>query len=212
MGIISDLLGTFSTYFRVGKSGFRLTNAAGTCNVENAGGTAKAPLGAHTVNLHGANATYKVSLTAPSGLGEDVDFVMPDNDGSPGQVVVTDGSGNLSFADGISNGELCQEESFTQGASSPVTIFTPPVNAVISCVQIEISVAAAGGTPTVSVGISGDADRDMDEDHSDLLTAGIYEVSPMTAVGESPGAVILTISADGQTFTGKVRVWYVVPA
>lgn len=212
MSIIADLLGTFSAYFRVGKSGFRLSNSSGTCNVENAGGTAKAPLGAHTVNLHGANATYKVTVTAPSGLGGDVDLVLPDSDGSPGQVMVTDGSGNLSFTDGISNGELCQEESFTQASSSPVTIFTPPDNAVITRVQIEVSVAAAGGTPTVSVGISGDEDRDMDEDHSDVLTAAIYEVSPMTAIGESAAAIILTIVADGQTFTGKVRVWYVVPA
>lgn len=212
MGIIGDLLGTFSDYLKIGKGGVRLTNASGVLNVENAGGTAKVSAGVHTINLHGANATYKATLTAASGLGADVDFVLPDNDGSNGQVIVTDGSGNLSFADSTVNGELVQEESFTEATSSPATIFTPPANAVITRVQIEISAAGAGSSPLASVGISGDEDRDMDEDHSDLLTVGVYEVTPMTAVGGSPAAVILTLTPDSQSFTGKVRVWYAVPA
>jgi hypothetical protein len=212
MGIISDFIGTFSNYLKVGKGGIRLTNSSGVCNIENANGTAKANLGAHTINLHGSNASFKTTLTSASGLSSDVNLVLPSSDGSPGQVFVTDGDGNISFADAVSNGEMCQEEAFTQATSSPVTIFTPPANAVITMVQIEVSSAATAGTPTVSVGISGDTDRDMDEEYSDLLAVGVYEASPLTYVGATPAAIILTILPDSQTFSGKVRVWYVVPA
>lgn len=209
---LSDLIGTMAAYFRVGGgSGFRLSNSSGTCNVENAGGTSKAPLGTHTLNLHGSNATNKISITAPAGLGGDVNFVFPDNDGSANQLMGTDGSGNLSFYDAVSSGELCQQEAFTQGTSSPMTIFTPPANAVITRVQIEVTSAASAGAPLVSVGIAADNDRDMETTQSDLKTAGLYEVTPMSDVGGTPGAINLYITPDSQTFSGETRVWYVVP-
>lgn len=42
----------------------------------------------------------RVRLTAPSGMTSTVTFTLPDADGTPGQFLSTDGSGNLSFATG----------------------------------------------------------------------------------------------------------------
>lgn len=209
---ISDLLQTMKQYFRIGgPSGFRLSNSSGDCNVENAGGTSKAPLGAHTVKVFGSNADHRVGLTAPAGMSADVDFVLPAADGSPNQLIGTDGDGNLGFYDAASTAELCQAESFTQATSSPLTIFTPPANSLITKVQVQVEGAAAAGAPTISVGVSGTVERDMEAADVDLKTVGIYEVTPMTSVGGTPAAIIATITPDSQTFSGTVRVWYVLP-
>lgn len=45
-----------------------------------------------------ANGTNYVALSAPSSISADKTFVLPSADGSSGQGIVTDGSGNLSFA------------------------------------------------------------------------------------------------------------------
>ena len=44
------------------------------------------------------NGTSAVTLKAPTSLGGDVTYVMPGTDGSNGNVLITDGSGNLSFS------------------------------------------------------------------------------------------------------------------
>jgi hypothetical protein len=44
------------------------------------------------------NGTNKVQLIAPTTLGSDVVLTLPSNDGDNGQLLKTDGSGNLSFA------------------------------------------------------------------------------------------------------------------
>ena len=53
-----------------------------------------------------ANGTNYVSLSAPSSLASNLTLTLPSADGTTGQAVVTDGSGNLSFAQaGINTGK-----------------------------------------------------------------------------------------------------------
>jgi hypothetical protein len=207
---VSDLVGTLSSYFKINT--VRLKDNSGILQVRDTGDAAFAKLDTHTLGLQGSNASYQVSLTAPAGLAADYDIALPATDGSAGQVLKTNGDGTTEWTAAVSNAELCQELVFDETTSSPATIFTPPANAVLTRCQIQVTVAAAGGSPTVSIGISGDADRDMDELEAQLLTAALYEVQPMTDVGGTPDAVILTITPDSQEFDGEARVWYVIPA
>lgn len=46
----------------------------------------------------GGGGSSAVTIKAPTYLSADVDFVLPSSDGTSGQALVTDGSGNLSFA------------------------------------------------------------------------------------------------------------------
>lgn len=207
---LSDAVGTLSAYWKV--KTVRLKDNSGILQVRDSADSAFAKVDTHTLGLQGSNATYQVSISAPAGLGADLDLTLPATDGSNGQVIKTNGSGALSFTDSVSNAELCQELVFDEATSSPATIFTPPDNALITRCQIQVVAAAAGGAPTCSIGVSGTVDRDMDETENDLLTAALYEVQPMTDVGGTPGAIILTITPDSQTFDGEARVWYVMPA
>lgn len=212
MEFLPRLIGTLQDYLRIGLAGIRIVNNSGMAQIKNAGGTAFVNLGAHTLEVQGSNASNKVSLTAPAGLGGNVALTLPATAGGAGEVLVSDGSGNLSFTAPISNGVMCQVEAFTEATSSPVAIFTPPANSTIFCWEIEITAAASAGSPTVSVGTVADPDLDMDELESDLKTAGSYKIYPNTSAGGSPVARILTITPDSQSFTGLVRCWYGAPA
>lgn len=53
------------------------------------------------INLKDADSSNGVTLRCPTTVSSDLTLVLPDSDGSSGQVIQTDGSGNLSF---VSNG------------------------------------------------------------------------------------------------------------
>ena len=50
------------------------------------------------LNLKDADNSNSVTLICPTTVSSDITFTLPDSDGTSGQVMVTDGSGNLSFA------------------------------------------------------------------------------------------------------------------
>jgi len=207
---LSTLVRTMQSYFRIGT--IRLKDDSGVVAARNAADTAHADISANQVRVKGANASNAVILGAPAGLGGNATFVLPSADGATGQYLKTNGSGTLSFGDPGSSADQTQAEAFTQASSSPLTIFTPPANAVIRQITIEVTSAASGGSPTVAVGTVADPDAYMDELESDLKETGLYTVYPLANVGASPAAVVLTITPSGQTFTGNVYVVYTVPA
>jgi len=56
------------------------------------------PLQLENADLQFFDGTYSLSLTTPTGLAGNVSLEMPDADGTPNQVLATNGSGKLSFA------------------------------------------------------------------------------------------------------------------
>ena len=111
----------------------------------------------------------------------------------------------------LSSGMGVKTASFTQATSSPVTLLDPPNNAVITKIVVVVDSAASAGSPTVSVGTAGDADRDMDELDSDIKVGATYIVEPYTACGTNGDNIILTITPDSQTFSGRCYLHYAVP-
>ena len=209
--IVSDLIGTIRTYFKIAT--VRLKDTSGVLEVKNAGDTAYANANAHTLGILGSNAANKVTLTAPAGLADNVALVLPAAVGTLGWVLTdSDGAGTLAFAAPTSNAATIQVEEFTEATSSPITILAPEDDSVISRVIVVVDSAAGAGSPTISVGVSGTLERDMAAADVDLTTAGIYEVAPLTDVGTDPGDIIATITPDSQTFSGRVYVEVTVPA
>mgnify|MGYP000867244953 CR=1 FL=1 len=76
---LSDAVGTLSTYFRIAT--VRLKDASGILQVRDSADSAFSNMEDHTVGFQGDNASYQVSLTAPSGLSANYDAVMPAPDG-----------------------------------------------------------------------------------------------------------------------------------
>jgi hypothetical protein len=207
---ISDLIGTLKDYFIINEVQVKNTN--GKLTVRDADDTAYASTQLRDLELFGANDSA-ITFTVASGAVSSTYYVPDTSAAADGQAWIWSSSlGRFEWAAPTSpNGEYLQEESFNEGTSSPLLIFTPPAGALITQVQLEVLSAAAGGSPYASVGTEVDPDRDMDELDSRLKKVALYEVQPNTSVGPTPSGVVLTITPDGQTFSGEVRVWYSIP-
>jgi hypothetical protein len=82
---------------------------------------------------------------------------------------------------------------------------------LVARVIVKVTTAAAGGAPTIQVGTAIDTDYYMDTSVADLTAVGVYESKPFAAPLGAPDDIVAAITADGQTFSGKVWVELLVP-
>jgi hypothetical protein len=225
-GIFSDLIGTTRGYLKLAINGVRLKNSGGNLLVRNTGDTADAEITASAVNVSGNTITlnsdsagagddYKLTLSRPAtGMTADVALVLPSDDGTAGQVLVTDGAGNLSFAS-AANTALCDKVDTTAlafGTSSPAAMFTTGAADVINLVEVVVDEAFDGAAPSLSIGIAGTASKYMATSDVDLKTIGTYQVHP-GLVAQGIESLIATLNADSSTAgAARVQVYYATPA
>lgn len=225
MSKFSDLLGTSLTKFRIGLAGATIKSNAGVVEMKNTADNAFAGLKAlilqatgNTIELN-ANAAatgtdYKYSIARPStGMTAAVTVTLPPTLGTAGQVLQTDGAGNLSYVAAGSTA-ACQttgSRSIAFGSTSPVAMFTLPVNAVVNNVRVIVDVAF-NGTPSLSIGVAGTTSKYMSATQMDLSAVGISEVYPgLTPLGTTE-AIIATYAAGGATVgSARVEIDYSVP-
>jgi hypothetical protein len=172
MGIFTDLLGTTRAYFKLGISGVRLKNSSGNLAVRNSVDSADAEITTSKANISGdvidlnsdaagAGADWKYTLQRPSsGMSAAVTLTLPPDDGTAGQVLQTDGSGNLSWVAAAST-TLCDKVDTTTlafGSTSPVAMFATGAADVVNKVRVTID-EAFDGAPSASVGIAGSTSK-----------------------------------------------------
>ena len=177
-------------------SGFRLKNNSGVAQFRNAGDTGWADAEVEDLHIHSTNATFKATLQAPAGLASDQVYVLP--------LVGT----TIPSSSGMRVSKIV---SFTQASSSPLTLDTPVANATLAEVRTIVDSAAAGGSPTLSIGVSGTPARDQATTDNNLKAVSQYVTEPFLALGASPGAIIATIVASAQTFSGRIVLTYILP-
>jgi len=82
-------------------------DSSSTSGLVNIMGSVSGFAGSGSLRIHDNDSSAHVELTVPATVSSNVTFTLPGADGTNGQVMVTDGSGNLSFATpaagGISN-------------------------------------------------------------------------------------------------------------
>ena len=209
--VLSRLGRTMQSIFRIGD--INVKDDTGVVQFRDADDTVFADAAVNKIRIQGTNATNAVILTSPAALGASVTFTLPGVDGASGEVLVTDGAGNLSFASVNASAINVQIEAFTEATGSPLTIFTPPDNATIIAVYVQVLTAAGALTGvTTEVGIAGDTDLYMQNDEIDVSNVAVYKVHPLEEVGVAPPDVIMTIVPGAQTFTGEVYVEYATAA
>ncbi len=216
----SDIAGTLLAFFKIGgPSGVRLKNSSGNLLVRNTDDSADAELTTSKVNVSGngltlnsdaagAGADWAYNLNRPaSGMTAAVTLTLPPDDGSPSQVLQTDGSGNLSWvsAGSTANAEKTDTTTLAFGSSSPLALFTTAAADIITKIQVVID-TAFNGTPTVSIGITGTASKYMSATDIDLTAAAgtIFEVHPGLAA-QGAEALIATYAAGGAS-AGSARI------
>jgi hypothetical protein len=226
--IWQDLLGTTKTFLRIGFTGPRLKDSSGNLLIRNAADSGDVEVTASKLNVSGnsvdlnsdaagSGADWKYTLQRPSsGMAAAVTLTLPVDDGSPDQVLKTDGNGALSWTSAAATDADDKIDTTTLAfdSTSPVAMFTLPANAVIEKIQVVID-TAFDGAPTASVGISGTVSKYLSS--TDLLltqAAGtVFEVHPGVAAPGGTEALIITYAAGGAT-AGSARflVFYAIPS
>lgn len=221
MGIWKDLLGTTSSFFRIGLSGVRLKNSSGNLLVRNAGDSADAEVTASKVNISGelidinsdaagSGADWKYTIRRPiSGMTAAVDLTLPVDDGTASQVLSTDGNGVLSWvsAGDTSLADKVDTTSLAHNSSSEVAMFTTGASDVIEYIDVVVDTAfdGSGPVPSMSVGVTGTVSKYVASTQVDLTTLGQYRVHPGLAA-QGAEALIITFTAGGSATAGAARV------
>lgn len=227
--IQSDLAGTALTKFAValGAARIYLKAISGGFAVRNADDSADAELTASKVNVSGdvlvlnsdaagSGADWLFTIQrAASGMTAAVTLTLPPNDGSPGQVLTSDGSGVLTWetpSGGVSNMIQTDITALAFGDSSPVTMFTKPANAKLLTVRIYVDTLFNGTAPTLSIGISGTVSKYGTTGQVNLKEVGLYTWDPGVAAVAGTEGIIATYAADSSSAgAARMEVDYVVP-
>lgn len=226
---LSDLAGTALGYLRIGLStaAVRLKSVSGGLVARNSVDSADAPItgsqlraSGDSIELNsdaaGSGADYKYTLQRPAaGMTGAVTLTLPIDDGSPLQVLQTDGSGVLSWVTssaGNTNSENLDTTTLAFGDSSPVTMFTKPVNSLVAMIRVIVDTAFNGTAPTLSIGIVGTTSKYMGTTEVNLKEIGVYEVFPGIAVVAGTEALIATYAADSSSAgAARIEVTYAQP-
>lgn len=229
MGLFSDLWGTVKSTFQIGIGGVKLKNSSGNLEIRNSGDSADAAITASKLSVSGndidlnsdaagAAADWKYTISVPSsGMTAAVALTLPVDDGSPNQVLKTDGSGALSWASAAATTDLVHVDTTTieDDTASPVTMFTLPANAVVHQVEVVIDTAFDGSAPSMSVGIAGTTSKYMGATENNLkgTAKDRYMVNPGEPSVGTTEDLIATLNADGSSNgAARIQVYYSIPA
>lgn len=226
MALWADLKGTTQATYNIGghilkaiTGGLAFRNAADSADekVQASQFEANGDIGLIVnADAAGTGADWKITLQRPtSGMTANYTLTFPIDDGTPSQVLSTDGSGVLSWVSAGSTAPniAVDTTNLAFNSGTTVTLFSTPANAIINKVQVVID-TAFNGTPTVTVGISGTTAKYMGSGQNNLNgTAGdIYESNPGLAATAGE-ALIATYSAGGASAgAARILVWYEVPS
>lgn len=227
MAIWENLDGTTKTVFGVGLTGPKLKQSGNNLLVRNNADGADSEITASKVNISGENfvlnsdaagagADWTYTFVRPTtGMTAAVSLTLPVDDGTAGQVLSTNGTGVLSWVSAGTTSHLTARDTTTIafGASSPVTMFTLPANAVLEKVQVIID-TAFDTAATVTVGIVGTTSKYSGTSDVNLQATAESEFTVFSgkAPSGSTEAIIATYVASGAAAgSARVIVDYSVP-
>lgn len=209
------LIGTQTGKFILGLTGVTLKNNAGNLDVRNNADTAFTGVTAQSATLFNNTAGFGNKIQTSDTQAANFTYTLPLDDGSPTQVLSTDGSGVLSW---VSSGgsttqfQAVDSTSFAFGSTSPISMFTLPANAVIDSVIVIVD-TAFNGSPTLSVGVNGGSASKYVSSSDVLLTvADRYDVPNQSIPVGVPENLQITYVAGGASVgAGRVLVTYAIP-
>lgn len=233
MSLWMDMLGTTKAFFRLGLSGVRLKNSGGNLAVRNSGDTADAEVTAAKMNVSGdavdlnsdaagAGADWKYTLQRPAtGMTEAVTLTLPPTDGSPDQVLKTDGAGVLSWTDtndGASNTKV-DSTPLSFDSTGTVSMFNIADGVVVERVEVIVDTPFDGTGPTasMSVGTSGSPSKYMGSTDVDLTAAAKtifinHPGEPAVTGGGEDLQIAFTQAGGGAAGAARVQVHYATPS
>lgn len=221
-----DILGTIRNTFRIGLSGPILKNVSGNLAVRTTGDSSDAQITASQVNVSGnsivlnsdgsnTGTDYSVVIARPTtGMTGAYTLTVPVDDGSPGQVLSTDGSGATSWTTvGSTPDKLTLDTtSFTAASSSTIALFTLPANATIVAMRVIVDVTFNANNSNISIGVTGNLSKYFASNQSDLSTFAKYEVYPNNLPGASENLIATFAVGASTAGSGRIEVEYAIAA
>jgi hypothetical protein len=230
MGLFADIWGTVKASFQIGIGGVKLNNSTGNLSVTTSDGTTASEITVSKANVTGdsidlnsdaasSGADWKYTVQRPgSGMSAAVTLTLPTTDGSPNQLLKTDGSGNLDWVDaGGGTDALVHVDTTTiaYNTASPVALFNLPANAVVHEVEVILDTPFNGTSPNMSIGVSGTASKYMGTGDNNLkgTAKDRYMTHPGETANGSPESLIATlVPSTADTGSVRVLVHYSTPA
>lgn len=223
-----DLRGTLSNLFRLGLGGLQLKSTGGKIRARNSTDDADASLVGSIIaasgdslvlneDAAGAGDDWTLTISRPdTGMTQNLSFKLPADYGTAGYSLVTDGSGNLSFASSAAatNLEATDTTDLAFDSTGTLAMFQLPANAVVRLVVVVID-TPFDGTPSLSIGVTGELSRYLGSTQVDLTAAAgtVFEVDPATAAQVTAQDLIATYSAGGAAVgAARMLVSYVIPS
>lgn len=182
--------------------------------VANSAVTANTVTDAAQANITSVGTLTVLNVNGISNLGPVGNVVI--TGGSAGDVLTTDGSGNLSFQATQTIGDTWKADSTTVNYNSSATIpaMTLPANAIVDKVSVIVDTVFTGTAPTMTVGLQGGTGFEyVSAGDANLKVGDRYDVPNQIPPTGSSGNIEILYTADGSgAGAARVVVTYTIPA
>lgn len=187
MSIWRNIDGFIKTIVRLGFAGPALKKNASIndqLDIRNNADSADGKLHAGTLKAKNfeveSTDSRKTVLSMASGAGGDLNFVFPNSDGNSGEVLGTDGSGNLvwstpSGADSQKNANF----DLAYNSSSPLSLTNLSDNSWVEKVIVDVETAFDASGCSLEIGIASDTDKYAASSEINLAAIGTYVLDVM---------------------------------
>lgn len=177
--------------------------------VRNLDDDAYADLGAKEIILHGANASYKITLSVPT-LTADVAFPLPANAGTTDQVLTKTASGS-EWATPAPSGIQMAVVTFDEGDDGTPVVVIPDTHAngaIVLDVRVKMTTAASDPAATIAIGDETTASKFLATTDMKMLKTEmhLFQFEATEGVIADGEAVQITVDAQSDTFAGSVTV------
>lgn len=189
-----DLRGTVLNIFGIGIGNPQIKASGTELQVRDSTDADYADMHVQEIILQKAGSAFKMTVGSPT-LGSDATVTLPLTGTIPNQTGL----------------HYTKITSFNQASGATFTLDSaPPVSGTLIEVRTIVDVAASASNPTLSIGVSGTPARDQATTENNLRSAAQFVTEPWLAMGGSPAAIIATLSAASQTFSGRIALTYVL--
>lgn len=223
-----DFFGTTLSGMKLGLKGVFLKNSSGNLAVRNNADSADAEITVSKANISGdsivinsdaagTGADFKITIARPaSGMTADITYTMPVDDGTPSQVLSTDGSGVLTWVSTGSTASSIKAKTTTLafGSSTPITMFSTGAADIIDHIDVIIDTAFNGTAPTMTVGITGTTSKYTAATNVDLQAAATtkFTINPSLPAQGIESLILTYVNGSATTGAARVIVYYATPA
>lgn len=223
-----DLLGTLKSTFKIGLTGVLLKNNAANLVVRNTTDAADAEVTMSKLNVSGnvavlnsdaagSGADWLYTIQRPAaGMTAAVVLTLPVDDGTPSQVLQTDGAGILSWTSvggSTASSEKMDTTSLAFGTASPLALFTTGAGDILAKVKVVVD-TAFNGTPSLSIGVVGTTSKYMGATEVDLTAAAgtVFEVDPGLVAGGAENLIATYAAGGASAGAARILIHYGTPS